>query len=97
MKALDDREYEPEVAADQLFACRLVARMRLAEQTGHFVCRDDRQGCGVDATDLHFALHDKSLLPCLLQEVCPGTGGDIPAIFFPARPDSAEFDWEIVL
>ena len=45
------------------------------------LCRDDGQGRGIDTADFHFALHDKSLLACLLTGSLPNSTGGIYGLY----------------
>ena len=87
MKALDDREHEPEVAADQLFACRLVApqcawRSKPAISSAGMTVRDAVLTPQISTL---LCMTNPSCL-VFLQEVCPGTGGRYTGYIFSSSP-----------
>ena len=82
VEALDDREHQTEISTDEFFPRCGIAVVRLSQQIGHLVCWDDGQGRGIDTADFHFALHDKSLLACLLTGSLPNSTGGIYGLYF---------------
>ena len=58
-KALDHREHQPEVAADQLFTGGLVAVPDTVQQRVHFFRRKDGKRRGIHTANLYLELHLK--------------------------------------
>ena len=76
-KALNHRQHQPQIAADQLLPRVLIAIPAALQQRHHFVIFQHLQICRVDAADLNLPPHERASIPCL-HPVFPALAAVIP-------------------
>ena len=88
-KALDDRQHQPEIAADELLTRGAVALLRPAQQRRHLLVFQHRQTRRVDPADFHLPLHASSLH---LSDILDGSSISPANPAYTARRNPRRFD-----